>query len=301
VLVKVKACGICGTDVHAFKTGIASSRILGHEWSGEVAEIGADIQGLKRGERVLGVGYVFKDLSVLVPGEGLDGAFAEYVVVPRPKVGDSFLHIPDNLTWEEAATVEPASIAAFAVEQAQLQSDDIVIVVGVGMIGQFVAQMCKVTGVLKIIAVEPSKMRRDTAKRFGADVVIDPSSGDAVEVVKETTSGMMANVVFECSGKQEGFVQATRMVRHFGRWMQVGLFEQSLELKPEIINQMLTYKNIHFRGCAGQSWGTALELVKTGQVKAKELITHEFLLDDIKDAFETQLDANSAIKVLVKP
>ena len=126
------ACGICGTDVHAYKKGGGTKPqerlILGHEFSGEIAGVGSAVQGLNMGDRVVGIGYRNCGSCYrcqqgqaewcpqpLVPGEGLDGAFAEYVIVPRPTLGKTFFHIPEGLGWEEAATIEPIAVACYAV------------------------------------------------------------------------------------------------------------------------------------------------------------------------------------------
>lgn len=301
VLVKVRACGICGTDLHIYKTGNTQNKILGHEWSGEVAEIGSDVKGLKVGDRVTGVGYRISGWRVAVPGEGLEGAFAEYVVVPNPQVGNSFLKLPEGLSWELATTIEPASIACCVVERAQPEPKDTVVIFGAGMIGQCVVQICKVLGVSKIIVFEPSEKRRSVAKNMSADEALDPYEKDPVEAVEEVTQKWMASVVFECSGSPEALSKAFQMSRFFGRVMQVGFFEQDVRLGAELVNSFVTYRSITWCGCGGQSWGRALEMVKSGQIKTGELITHEFPLDDIKNAFETQLDAGQAIKVIVKP
>src|SRR4030042_1507165 len=120
ILLKVKTCGICGSDIHTYKTGVMSpspNRILGHEFSGEIVEMGSAVEGLKMGDRVLGTGYrpcgqcqwcqqgqIDRCTNVVVPGYGLDGAFAEYVIVPNPVLGKTLFKIPEVLGWEEAAT-----------------------------------------------------------------------------------------------------------------------------------------------------------------------------------------------------
>ena len=299
VLVKVKACGICGTDLHAYRTGIVPCRILGHEFSGEVVEIGKDVKGLKKGDRVLGTGYKIDSKGVAVPGEGLDGAMAEYVAVPNPLVGDSFLHIPENMSWEEAATVEPTSIACYAFEQAHLKPEDIVVILGSGMIGLGLVQVCKSYGIPKVIVSEPAKGRREMAAKVGADVVIDPSKVDAVSAVIEATGGWKANVVFECSGSPIAFTQAPRMLKFLGTVMQVGFFEQGIELSRELISEVVIWHNLTIRGCGGQKWDMATELMRQGKIKTKDMITYRYPLKDIKEAFETQLRSNDVIKVML--
>ena len=301
VLVKVKACGICGTDLHIYKTGKTTNKILGHEWSGEVAEIGSDVKGLSLGDRVAGVGFRLSGGQVNVPGEGLDGAFAEYVAVPKPLVGNTFLKIPDGLSWELAATIEPVAITCFAVEQAQLQPKDNVVIFGAGMIGQCIAQICKNVGVSKIIVFEPSANRRAMAGEMGADAAFNPLETDPVKAVEEATERRMANVIFECSGAPAALFKAIQMARFFGRIMQLGVFEQDIQLSAELVNRLMIYRNITWRGCGGQKWDMALDMVSSGKVNTKKLITHQFPLDRIQEAFKAQMDAEKAIKVIVKP
>jgi 2-desacetyl-2-hydroxyethyl bacteriochlorophyllide A dehydrogenase len=304
ILVKVKACGICGSDIHTYKMGVMSSsptsRILGHEFSGEIVELGSAVEGLKVGDKVLGTGYRNCGQYIVVPGYGLDGAFAEYVVVPNPALGKTLFRIPEGLGWEEAATVEPVSVACHAVERAKIQPNEIVVILGAGMIGQGVAQAAKAKGAAKVIVCEPSAKRLTMAKNLGADLVLNPKEIDPVEAVTEATSWKMADVVFECSGVPAVFRQALRMVRFFGRVMQVAVFEQNVELEPDLMS-LMTFKNLSLRGCAGQRWAMALDLVRLGQVKTRDLITHEFTLNNVKEAFETQLNSDEAIKVLIRP
>jgi len=318
ILVKVMACGICGTDVHTYKRGQSltaeRSLIAGHEFSGEVVEVGEETEGIADGDRVVGTGYRSCGKCYRcrngqpercpvpsIPGEGLDGAFAEYVVIPNPMPGRAIFQIPTNLDWEEAATVEPVSVACHAVRRARIQPGETVVVLGAGMIGQVIVQAVRAAGASRVIVSEPSGARRDRAKECGADVTINPMERDAVEAVREAAAGDMPAVAFECSGVPAAFYQAPRMIGAYGRIIQVGMFEDKLELSPEMINQALTFRNITLRGCGGQRWDIALELMQSGQVRTKQLITHEFPLDDIKQAFETQLNADEAIKVLVIP
>jgi len=236
-----------------------------------------------------------------VPGEGLDGAFAEYVVVPNPALGRTFFHIPEDLGWEEAATIEPISVACYAVKRARIQTNETVVVLGAGMIGQGVVQVCKAMGAPKVIVSEPSAIRLAMASKLGADMALNPRETNPIEAVTEATSGEMADVVFECSGSPVAFRQAPHMVRPFARIIQVGMFEENLELSPDLTSLMFTFRNITLRGSGGQRWDMALELVRTGRVKTGDLITHEFPLDSVKEAFETQAKSDEAIKVLIRP
>lgn len=317
ILVKVKACGICGTDVHTFKTGKSSTSqkptVLGHEFSGEIVEVGESVTGLRVGDRIVGTGYracgkcywcqqdqKVRCPSPLVPGEGLDGAFADYVVVPNPAFGKTIFHIPENLGWEEAATVEPLSVACFAVTRSRIQPNETVVILGAGMIGQSIAQVCRTIGA-RVIVSEPSPMRLAMAKKLGADIAFNPREEDPLETVTQATSGEMSSVVFECSGSPVAFRQAPLLTRPFGRILQVGMFEENLELPPELMSLMFNFRNITLRGSGGQRWDMAVELMRTGQVKTTDLITHQYPLTSIEEAFETQLDSDSALKVVIRP
>lgn len=317
ILVKVKACGICGTDIHTYKVGKTSpSRkpaILGHEFSGEIVEVGQSVAGLKAGDKIVGTGYracgkchwcqtgqADRCPNPTVPGEGLDGAFAEYVVVPNPALGKTIFRIPENLSWEEAATMEPLSVACFAMTRARIEPNQTVVILGAGMIGQCIAQVCKGMGA-KVIVSEPSIIRLTMARKLGADVALNPRETNPVEAVAEVTSGEMASVVFECSGTPVAFRQAPLLTRPFGRMIQVGMFEDTLELSPELLSLMFNFRNLTLRGSGGQRWDMAVELMRTDQVKTKGLITHKFLLENIKEAFKAQLNSDKAIKVLIEP
>ncbi len=318
ILVRVKACGICGTDLHAYRTGVTSSAsgkamaILGHEFSGVVAEVGNAVGGIAVGDRVAGTGYrscgrchwcqhnqPLRCTAPLVPGEGLDGAFAEYVIVPNPMPGRMLFHLSDDIDWTAGATLEPLSVACFAVTRARIQPDDTVAVAGAGMIGQCIVQVCKTLGATVIVS-ELSKLRRKAATECGADVVVNPKEADLKDEVTAITSGEMADVAFECSGSPSAFKQAALLVRPFGRIIQVGMFEQKLEIEPELLSMMFAYRNVTIRGSGGQRWDMAMDLLKKGQFKTSKLVSHFFHLDGIAEAFETQLDSEKAVKVVVQ-
>ncbi len=315
ILVKVHACGICGTDVHYYHTGDTSKNekplIPGHEFSGEIADIGINVKGLTIGDRVIGTGlrdcgkcYWCKNHlefcpNPAVPGEGLDGAFAEYVVVPNPMLGSLFFRIPYDLSWEKAATVEPMAVSCFAVEQAQLRDRETVVVMGAGAIGLGILQACRTKGARQVIVSEPSALRRETALKLGADTVFDPLESDPFEAVARATSGKLATTVFECSGSPNALGKAGEMIRPFGKIMQVGIYERNTELTPEQAKLMFQFRNATIRGSGGQQWEKALDLMESGLIHTDDLITHTFPLDDIRQAFEIQSDPEQAIKVVI--
>jgi len=316
VLVKVHACGICGTDVHYYRAGTPAMAekplIPGHEFSGEIVEIGGDVNGFSVGDRVIGTGlrdcgrcyWCRNNLGFcpnpLVPGEGLDGAMAEFVVIPNPVAGRLVFPIPENRSWEQAATIEPMAVSCYAVEQARVKAGATVLVLGAGVIGLGILQACRAAGVARIIVSEPSEVRRQMAAKLGADVVINPAETDPVDAVAQTTSGHLANIIFECTGSAAAFRQAPLMLQPFGKIMQVGIFERNLEIAPELTKLMFQFRNATIRGCGGQRWDRALELIGSGGISPESLISHTYPLEEVVAAFETQQDPERSIKVILR-
>ena len=310
ILVKVKACGICGSDLHRYKAGDQGRMIFGHEFSGDVIEVGSAVAEIEMGDRVTGFGYrpcqqcywcklgqPQRCSAMAFVGYELPGALAEYVSIPRAQLGRTIFRLPDALSYEVGATVEPLSVAAFAVRRAQPQAENTVVVLGAGMIGLCVAQVLKAMGVSKVLVSGRRAKRLEAAKQSGADLVIDAATKDPVREVREATSGVGADIVVECSGAPAAFHRAFDMVRGGGKIILVGVFEQKVDWDPNVALN----KNVTIIGCLGGHFPRSIEFLQSGKVKTRSLITHELPLSQTKEAFEIQLKAQDAIKVLLKP
>lgn len=311
VIIKVNTCGICGSDLHLYRHGRGDGMIMGHEFSGDIVEIGAEVTGVRKGDRFVAIsgrgcgqcywcqhGQFIRCLKLAFLGYGFPGAFAEYVPVPLFKPGLYAAKLPDTLTYEEGATAEPLSVALYAVTQVQPQPEDTVVVIGLGIIGLFIIQILKSMGVTRIMASGRRTKRLELAKESGANVVVDAAEEDIVPVVNKATSGRGADIVFECAGSPTTYQQAIQMVHRGGKIDLVGLYQEPITWNPSFI----VSNDISLIGC-GLRWDLpgAVDLLQTGKVNAKPLITHQFPLDETKKAFDTQLNAEDAIKVLVKP
>ena len=358
VLVRVKACGICGSDVHTFKRGILARPgfVMGHEFSGEVAEVGKKVKGLKIGDRVVamivptneatrGCGQCFWCLrgqpqwcpAVAVKacgacdycksgrfwmcdslqrrmliGYGRNGAYAEYVLVPDAVLDNNIFKVPESLSWEEAAIIEPLWGAYRWVMMANPQPHETAVVTGLGTIGLSVMLVLK-QFVSRVIVSEVSQKRLRLAKELGADVVIDATKEDPLQKVIEITGtgrsfsgkgGGCADIVMECSGVSVALQQAIEMTRTGGRIVLVGLYEEDVPLNVNrIIHKQLSLISSFNRGRkpVGEEIKAAIELLASGKVNAKPLISHQFPLDQIMEAFEVQINPELAIKVIIKP
>jgi len=307
ILVKVKAAGVCGTDLHTYKTGIFKEMslpveggvVFGHEFAGDVVEVGpeANVQDIKVGDRVAAMDI---------------GAYAEYVRVGPEVLGaPAIFKIPDHVSYEEAATIEPLSVSAHTVRRAQPQKDDIVLILGAGMIGLGCIQVLKAKyPVRQIIVADVSDKRLTLAKELGADLVINAKEVDIVKKMLELTGSASVlfntkptahvDVVIECAGLALTAQQALEVVKPVtGRVVVVALYEDT-PIKIDL-NDAVT-KNNDIRGVFGieeEDVVTAIELITSGKVNRKPLMTHRFSLAEAKEAFETQLNVREAMKVMI--
>jgi len=310
IIVKVRNCGICGSDLHPYKE--PPGRVIpGHEIAGDVVAVGKNVTAFKEGDRVTGIPIRPCGLCVWCQqGKGhlcsyqqwsgipeLSGAMAEYALIPNVQVGNfvTAVRLPDTMSYDEGATVEPLSIAQFSLAQANIQPDDTVVIIGAGMIGLCVLEVLRARGVKKILVSGRRSSRLQLARDGGASVVVDAARDSILPAVQKFTQGAGADVVVECAGVQATYDEAIMVARRFGQILMVGMFEQPVTWSPNFA----AYKNIRLIGCLGEDFPGAVELLSSGRATTSQFITHHFALDDVKEAFETQLTADDAVKVMV--
>lgn len=310
VLIRVKAAGICGTDIKIWHGSAWSNPpvILGHEYAGVIEEVGQDVKNLRPGDRVVSetaqkvcgiceyckTGRELMCDSRLSIGYGVDGAMAEYI-----KVRQGIIHrIPDVLSFEKAALCEPFAVALHALmDHVSLAATDKVLIMGPGAIGQLAAQAAKSVGALTVLAGLPKDQPRlSAAKKAGVDVTLTDLSEKAVE---EITGKKGFDVVLDCSGAQPAIRQAMKCVKKTGIFIQVGL------TKPELTidYSLLTGKEISIVGTFGHrwhNWEMAIELMSAGKVKVEHLITGKYGLDDWEKGF-ADMQEGRGIKILIVP
>ena len=298
VLVRVRACGICGSDLHTYRHGMflslgrpleSGGRILGHEWSGEVAEVRGSVEGVRVGDRVA------------VPGTGGN---AEYFKVPA-RLTPMIYHVPDQVSFEEAATYEPLATSVHAVNLAPPSAGETIVVMGSGIIGLGVLQVVRARAAAKTIVVDLSDRRLAMASELGADATLNAGREETVARISELAAGGV-DTVFDCAGVTRDFTgtsaleQALSVVKPGGVVVIVAAFEKPLEID---FNLIMT-RGIQLLGSIAwtpDEFVQAMKLVESGKVDRKPLVTHEFPLEKASDAYETQLKAEEAIKVLLKP
>jgi 2-desacetyl-2-hydroxyethyl bacteriochlorophyllide A dehydrogenase len=305
VLIEVRYCGVCGGDLHVYKEGAGVG--FGHEFAGDIARVGPGVRGWAEGDRVafepdLSCGECFwcrrGDIGLCeqfyVRLIEFKGGFATYA-----KARQRNLHrIPEHMTYEQAALVEPSTCAVHAVGLSGLKEGGVVAVLGMGPIGQVVARVARAYGAGAVYASEVSQARIELA-RDAVDEVIDARAADPVDRVLALTTGVGPDIVFECAGSVVTSQQSLALVRKGGT-----IVVEAICFDPvEVIFNSIVLKGLTIKGSQCFSPGeyaTALELVSDGKIDVAPLATHRFPLEDINEAFETALRAEGG-KVLVGP
>jgi L-iditol 2-dehydrogenase len=281
VLVKVEACGICGSDVHGLDGSTGRRQpplIMGHEASGVVAEAGQAVVGWAAGDRVtfdstlyrLDDWYTRRGLYNLSdnrmvlgvsPGEyRRHGAFAEYVAVPQ----HILYRVPASVSFEQAAMVEPVAVAAHAVSLTPIAVGDTAVVVGAGMIGLCLVQVLKAAGCGRVFAVDLEPDKRELARKLGADVALDPREADVAQEVARATGGRGADVAFEAVGVTTTVTAAIAAVRRGATVTLVGNVSPAVEIPL----QAVVTRQLRLQGsCAiAGEYPAALSMIERGVV-----------------------------------
>jgi (R,R)-butanediol dehydrogenase / meso-butanediol dehydrogenase / diacetyl reductase len=315
VVVQVNVCGICGTDLHSYVGGQLApvGQIMGHEFAGRVIEIGADVKDLAIGDRLTGSPLVWcgecarcleqrfnlcERMGSISISSGRPGAFAERLAIPNVVVDENVFKL-GTLTDEQGATVEPLAVAVHAVRHAGSVRGKTVLVLGLGTIGQQVVQVARAFGARRVIGVEISQLRIETARRLGAEAV-DSSRGVADALASVLGDGDEIDVVVECSGEPTLANAAITAVRAGGTMVVVAIYDEPMTLDPTL----LVLKELRLQGSVAyiaQDFREAIDLLSRGEVHAEPLITHREPLTSICDAFEIQLSKDKSLKVLVAP
>lgn len=320
ILIEVKFTGICGSDLHEYNHGpqlIPSEKpyllnghrgttTLGHEFSGVVSKVGKDITNVKPGDRVT-VEPIFRnpDSPFIATGEynlseplgfvGLtsDGAFAKYVVVE-----DYMVHkMPDNMSFEQGAIVEPAAVAAYALQQSGMKMGATILISGAGPIGLLTVQVAIAMGASKIFVSDLSESRLQKAKEIGATYAFNPKDVNIPEKIKEITK-YGVDVFIDAAGVQATFDTGINSLRNGGTAVLVALFAK--EVVHDALNQAL--RELTVKGIIGYRniFPQVIALISSGRLPVEKLVTSTIALNDIVEkGFEALIKSPTEVKILV--
>lgn len=296
VLIKVKAAGICGSDVHIYhgKNAFATyPRVVGHEFVGEIVKIGKDVKGFQEGDRVavdpvvscgecypckIGRHNVCRNLQVM--GVHMDGGFQEYVAVEYQQL----YKLPENIPWEIAATVEPFSIGAQVAHRGRLSASDTVLICGAGPIGLIILQVAKMKGA-KVAILDIVETRLKKAKALGADKTINGKEKNITEAINEFTNGEGVNLIYEATGNKNILQTCIReLPSPAGRIVVLGFTTDELSFRQvDIMSRELDIIGTRLNN---HRFAEVIEWFKQNRVQPKEIITHTFPFEKAKNAFK---------------
>jgi len=316
VLIEVKAAGICGTDVHIKHDAYPywPPVIMGHEFSGVIVEVGREVSGYQRGDRVVAephtlacgrcelcrTGNIQLCAAKRSPGWGIHGAFARYLVMPV-----HLLHrLPDALSFEEGAVVEPAAnVVHDVLERGRVEPNDTVVVLGPGPIGLMSLMAARAVGAGKVVVVgakEDEEMRLPIAKELGADAVIVAGREDPVQTVMDLTEGRGADLVVEASGSPKAIASTVGMVRRMGRIAAVGLPGGGDIPFPWNAAAWKVCTIIFNLSTGYTCWDRAIGLIAARKINVARIITHVEPLQSWERAFEA-IESKRGLKALLIP
>jgi len=303
-LIRMRRVGICGTDIHAFKGEqpyFTYPKVLGHELAGEIAEVGENAYGLKKGDPVVIIPYVECGRCIACRqgktncctrlnlfGVHWDGGMQEYLSVPA-----DHLIRTEKLTFDQMAMVECLGIGAHAVRRAQIRKDETALVIGAGPIGMGVMQFVKEAGA-KVIALDIVKDRLEFCRdRFRVDEIVD-GRGDAVKEIESLTNGDFPPVVFDATGNAKSMMNAIHFLAHGGRLVLVSLvLDQIAFYDPDFHRRETTL--LGSRNATREDMEHVVRSVEAGTVDASSFITHRAPFDQMIGVFESWLKRETGV------
>lgn len=324
VKIKVKWCGICGTDLTEYKSGpvlIPAKRphpltgkqaplIIGHEFSGEVVELGSEVTKVGLGDRVTVWpllpcyscywcyrGRYNECLRLATIGLGADGAFAEYILVPERNV----CKLPEKVTYEMGAFCEPLAVAVRACKRGEITIGDRVAVIGAGAIGLLVLQVARAAGAREVFVIEPQPARRELALKLGATKVFNPLEVDAGREIAKLTDNLRANKVIECAGIPATINMTLTLSGRAAKIVLVGISPTPVEFAFDRL--LFLEKEITTVQGYVDEFPIAIFLLASGQVNVEPMISGKIKLTDIVEkGFGTLINhPEENIKILVSP
>jgi len=323
IVLKVKGCGICAGDVKSYHGGIriwgtsAADRYIeapcigGHEFYGEVTEIGAGVEGIELGERLVseqivpccecdfcksGTYWMCTRSAVFGFKQYANGGFAQYIKLDKNCINHK---VPREFTEQQAVLIEPIACGMHAVEQAQIQHQDVVVIAGLGAIGTSMVNLAALELPKMVIGIDVRENRLEMGKQYGADVVLNPKECDVAEEIRKHTGGLGCDVYIEASGSPRSVTQGLESLKNLGRYVQMGVFAEEVKADWNVIGdgKELTIIGSHL---SGHTYHAVIKGIASGEIKTEGLISHEYRLEDWKEAFE-KTEAPDAMKIMLVP
>lgn len=310
LLVKVMASGICGSDVMEWYRIKKAPLVLGHEVTGEIAEVGAGVEKYKKGDRIFVSHHVPCNVckyclaghhtacEMLHKTNFYPGGFAEYIKVPKINVERGVYLLPDSISFEEGTFIEPLACVWRAQRRAGVKPGDSVLILGSGISGLLHIKLARALGAARVIVTDVNEYRLNAALRFGADAAINAKEYDSKRL-RQVNESKLADVVIVCTSANNAFTQALESIDSGGRVVFFAPTKTGITV-PLPVNEFwrreITLMTSY--GASPEDLETALELIRARKVRVKEMITHRLSLEEASMGFKLVAGAEESIKVI---
>lgn len=312
LLVRVRASGICGSDVMEWYRAQKAPLVLGHEVAGEIAAVGSEVEGYRAGDRVFVSHHVpCNSCRYCVAGHHSvcdtlrqthfdPGGFAEYIRIPRINVETGTFLLPPELSFEEGSLIEPVGCVVRGQRFARLQPEQTVLVVGSGVAGLIHVQLARVHGAARVVATDINEYRLKAARELGADAVLHPEELPAR--LPAVNDGRLADLVIVCTGALPAVDQAMRCVERGGTILFFAPTAAGVAVPVPLYELWRNEVSVATSYAASpQDLAEAIELIRTGRVRVREMITHRLSLAEAGLGFQLVASAGDSLKVILEP
>ena len=327
IIIKVEACGICAGDIKAYVGAesfwggagqppyIKAPMIPGHEFLGHVVEMGENVArkgSVKLGDRLIseqivpcwecrfcksGQYWMCEKHDVYGFQNNVNGGFAEYMRYPKEGINHQ---VPQDLPIEKAILIEPYACSAWCVKRANIQWDDIVVLAGAGTLGLGMVGAAKLHSPKKLVVMDTKPDRLELAKKFGADLVLNPLNDDVVKIVKEMTNGYGCDIFIEATGHPNAVVQGLQMIRKLGRFVEFSVFSHDVTVDWSIISdrKQLDILGVHL---APYCYPFVIDAIGDGRLPTAGVVTHRLPLEEYEKGIAMMKKGDKSLKILLEP
>jgi erythritol/L-threitol dehydrogenase len=327
IIVKVEACGICAGDIKAYVGAesfwggagqppyIKAPMIPGHEFLGHVVEIGENVAkkgSVKLGDRLIseqivpcwdcrfcksGQYWMCEKHDVYGFQNNVNGGFAEYMRYPKEGINHQ---VPQDMPIEKAILIEPYACSAWCVKRANIQWDDVVVLAGAGTLGLGMVGAAKLHSPKKLVVMDTKPDRLELARKFGADLVLNPLNDDVVKIVKEMTNGYGCDIFIEATGHPNAVVQGLQMIRKLGRFVEFSVFSHDVTVDWSIISdrKQLDILGVHL---APYCYPFVIDAIGDGRLPTEGVVTHRLPLEEYEKGIAMMKKGDKSLKILLEP
>ncbi|UCH43690.1 MAG: zinc-dependent dehydrogenase [Dehalococcoidales bacterium] len=314
LVLRVEACGICGSDVMEWYRLDRAPLVLGHEIGGQVVEVGDGVKGIRVGDRVSAAHHVpcgachyclsgnHTVCETLRKTNFDPGGFAEYLQLAAIHVDRGVFLLPDEVSYQEATFVEPLACVLRGQRRANMRPDSTVLVIGSGIAGLLHVQMSRASGASRVIATDVSDYRLSAAQKLGADTVVHARE-DIPDAVRQVNQGYLADLVIVCTGAVSAIKQALESVERGGTVLLFAPTDQGVTI-PISVNELFWRNDVTLTTSYAGSpddYCSALELIRAGTIPVKQMITHCLGLAETGLGFQLVAEVRDSIKVIIEP